>query len=164
MNSTRLMSLTGLLVVVAIFIAACGSDDAEVVPTPIFEPTSAPAGDVPDAPVATTPPAAEPEPTAAPAALVGDPSNGETVFGSAGCSGCHSTGSNQVVGPGLSGVGTTAETRVDGLSATEYLTTSIVSPNDFVVDGFSGIMPGSFGDSLSEQEIADLVSYLVSLP
>ena len=161
MISTRLMSLTGLLIVGAIFIAACGSDDAEVVPTPVFEPTAAPAG---DAPAATAPPAAAPEPTAAPAALVGDAGNGETVFGVAGCSGCHSTGSNQIVGPGLSGMGATAETRVDGQTADEYLTTAIVSPNEFIVDGFSGIMPATFGDSLSEQEIADVVAYLVSLP
>lgn len=161
MISTRLISLTGLLVVGAIFVAACGSDDAEIVPTPIFEPTAAPAGDVPDTPAATDAPAA---PTAVPVALTGDAGNGESVFGSAGCSGCHSTGSNQVVGPGLSGIGATAETRVDGQSADEYLTAAIVSPNDFIVDGFTGIMPATFGDSLSEQEIADVVSYLVSLP
>ncbi len=29
---------------------------------------------------------------------------------------------------------------------------------------FPGIMPGNFGQSLSEQEVADLVAYLISLP
>ncbi|MBT3943678.1 MAG: cytochrome c [Chloroflexi bacterium] len=161
MISTRLMSLTALFVVGAIFIAACGSDDAEVVPTPVFEPTAAPEADTP---VATSAPAeAAPEPTAAPAAATGDAGNGEIVFQGS-CSGCHSTGANRVVGPGLSGIGTTAETRVAGSSADEYLTTSIVSPSSFVVEGFSPIMPGTFGDSLSEQEIADVVAYMVSLP
>jgi mono/diheme cytochrome c family protein len=168
MFSTRLISLTGLLIVGAIFFAACTSDDAEVVPTPVFEPTAAPSG---DAPAATAVPdiPAEVAPTAvpeAPAAPTGDATNGEALFTAAaqGCSGCHSTGENRVVGPGLSGVGVRAETRVDGQSALEYLTTSIISPSEFIVPDFPGIMPGNFGTSLSEAEIADLVAYLISLP
>ena len=70
-----------------------------------------------------------------------------------------------MVGPGLSGVGTTAETRVAGLNADEYLTQSIKSPNAFVVpDFFADLMPTTFGQTLSEQEIADIVAYLISLP
>lgn len=160
MKSTRLLGLTGLLIGGAIVLAACGSDDAEIVPTPVFEPTAAPAGQAPAA--ATTAPAA---PTAAPAALVGDSANGQTLFGANGCSGCHSTGSNKIVGPGLSGIGTLAETRVDGQAADEYLTKAIVSPNAFVVtDYFPDLMPTTFGQSLSDQEVSDLVAYLVSLP
>lgn len=166
MKSTRLLGLLGLLIVGAIFVTACGADDAEVVPTPVFEPTAAPSGDAPEA--TPVPAAADPAPTAvateAPAALVGDSANGETLFGVNGCSGCHSTGANSIVGPGLSDVGATAATRVDGESADEYLTHAIVAPNDFLVDGYPGIMPLTFGDSLSKQEIADLVAYLVSLP
>ncbi len=169
MFSTRLMSLTGLLIVSAIFLAACESDDAEVVPTPVFEPTAAPSGDasaataisaVPDAP-AEVAPTAVPE---APAAVAGDVTNGEALFGAQGCSACHSTGENRVVGPGLSGIGVRAETRVDGQSADEYLTTAIISPNDFLVPDFPGIMPGNFGSSMSETEISDLVAYLIALP
>lgn len=163
MNKTRLLGLTGLLIVGAIFIAACGSDEAEPVPTPVFEPTAAPAGDVPENTDDAS--AHAPAATAAPVALVGDAGNGEAIFtGSSGCSGCHSTGSNTLVGPGLSGIGTIAESRVPGQSASEYLTAAIVAPNDFIVENFSPIMPGSFGDSLSEQEIADVVAYLISLP
>ncbi|MCH7906618.1 MAG: cytochrome c, partial [Chloroflexi bacterium] len=66
---------------------------------------------------------------------------------------------------GLSGVGTTADTRVAGLNADEYLTQSIKSPNAFVVpDFFADLMPATFGQTLSEQEIADIVAYLISLP
>jgi len=158
------MSLTGLLIVGAIFVAACGSDDAEVVPTPVFEPTAAPSGDAPAATAVPDAPA-EVDPTAVPEApAVGDATNGEALFAVQGCSGCHSTGENRVVGPGLSGVGVRAETRVDGQSADEYLTTSIISPIEFLVPDFPGIMPGNFGSAMSEAEIADLVAYLVSLP
>ncbi|MCX8250616.1 MAG: cytochrome c [Dehalococcoidia bacterium] len=160
------MSLIGLLIVGAIFFAACEGEDAEVVPTPVFHPTAAPAGDapaamsVPDAP-AEVAPTVVPE---APSAAAADAANGEALFAAQGCSGCHSTGANSVVGPGLSGVGVRAETRVEGQSATDYLTMSIKSPNDFLVPDFPGIMPGNFGSSMSKTEISDLVAYLISIP
>ena len=168
MFSTRRMSLTGLLIVGAIFFAACASGDAEVVPTPVFEPTVAPSGDAPPATAVPEAPA-EVAPTAVPeepAVATGDATNGEALFAAPaqGCSGCHSTGENRVVGPGLSGVGVRAETRVDGQTAEEYLTASIKSPNDFIVPDFPGIMPGTFASSMSEAEIADIVAYLISLP
>ncbi|MDP6824117.1 MAG: c-type cytochrome [Dehalococcoidia bacterium] len=163
MISTRLISLTGLMILGAIFVAACGGEEAEVVPTPVFEPTAASAGEAPSAD--TSAPADSPEPTQVPAALVGDATNGEALFtGASGCSGCHATGSTGGVGPGLSGIGTTAGSRVDGQSADEYLNTAIVSPNDFVVPDFAPIMPVTFGEKLSEQEIADVIAYLVALP
>ena len=166
MISTRRMSLTGLLIVGAIFFAACESDDGEVVPTPVFEPTAAPSGDapaamsVPDVP-AEVAPVGVPE---APAPPAGDATNGEALFAAQGCSSCHSTGENSIVGPGLSGVGVRAETRVEGQSANDYLTMAIKSPNDFLVPDFPGIMPGNFGSSMSETEISDLVAYLISIP
>lgn len=166
MISTRRMSLTGLLIAGAIFFAACESEDAEVVPTPVFEPTVAPSGDVPaamsvpDTPVEVAP-TAVPE---APVVATGDATNGEVLFAAQGCSGCHSTGENRIVGPGLSGVGVRAEIRVEGQSANDYLTMSIKSPNDFLVPDFPGIMPGNFGSSMSETEISDLVAYLISIP
>ncbi len=166
MFSTRRMSLPGLLIVGAIFFAACASDDAEVVPTPVFEPTAAPSGDapaataVPDAP-AQVAPIAVPE---APAAATGDAIKGEALFAVQGCSGCHLTSEDTFVGPGLSRVGVRAETRVDGQTAEEYLTTSIISPSDFVVPDYSDIMLKTFGSSMSEDEILDLVASLISLP
>jgi len=166
MFSTRRMSLPGLLIVGAFFFLACASDDGEVVPTPVFEPTAAPSADAPAAMAVQDAPA-EVAPTAvpeAPTAAAGDATNGEALFAVQGCSSCHSTGENRVVGPGLSGVGVRAETRVDGQSADEYLTTSIKSPNDFLVPDFPGIMPGNFGSSMSETEISDLVAYLISIP
>ena len=40
---------------------------------------------------------------------------------------------------------------------------SIVNPNKVVVKGYApGVMPGSFGDSLSVQEIDALVTYLTA--
>jgi sulfur-oxidizing protein SoxX len=101
----------------------------------------------------------------------GDSARGEELFhqttiGSLpGCVTCHSLTPDQVlVGPSLAGVASRAGSRVSGESAEEYLRQSIVNPNAFVVDGFSeGLMPAGFGDELSDQQLSDLVAYLLTL-
>ena len=46
----------------------------------------------------------------------------------------------------------------------EYIHTSITQPGAFVVEGFQdGVMPLNFGETLSEQDINDLVAYLLTL-
>jgi hypothetical protein len=66
-----------------------------------------------------------------------------------------------VVGPSLAGVGERAATRVPGQSARDYLRTSIVMPDSYVVEGFDpGRMPSNWGDVLSDAEIDALVDYL----
>ncbi|MDP6824216.1 MAG: cytochrome c [Dehalococcoidia bacterium] len=97
------------------------------------------------------------------AAEARDPiAKGEAIFKGNNCSGCHSTGSDQIVGPGLAEVGDNAATRVSGLSADDYLEQSIREPGAFIVDGFSDGMPAIFTD-LSETEMSDLVAFLKSL-
>ncbi|GAB4426858.1 MAG: hypothetical protein Kow0031_06740 [Anaerolineae bacterium] len=82
-----------------------------------------------------------------------------------GCVTCHSLEEGVVmVGPSLAGIGTTAGTRVAGQSAEDYLKASITHPDEHVVDGFdAGTMPAALADELSEQQVSDLVAYLMSL-
>jgi mono/diheme cytochrome c family protein len=50
-------------------------------------------------------------------------------------------------------------------SPESYLVESILAPNDYVVGGFApNIMPGTYGGVLAEQDLADLVAYLLTLP
>jgi mono/diheme cytochrome c family protein len=137
---------------------ACASDVSEAtrVPTPQFDPT--PAGQA--APVPTQPPAAATAPASGGSA--GDASNGESVFQGNGCSGCHSTGDNTIVGPGLKGLSARAGDMVAGLSADEYIAASITDPKAFIVEGMPDAMPDSFG-SLSDSDVEDLVAYLNTL-
>ncbi|MEE8045703.1 MAG: c-type cytochrome, partial [Dehalococcoidia bacterium] len=51
------------------------------------------------------------------------------------CSGCHSTGSDKIVGPGLAGVYDRAGSRTS-LGAEAYLEESIRTPGAFVVPDF----------------------------
>lgn len=104
---------------------------------------------------------------------VGNVSNGEKLFNQAtigpnsapGCITCHSLEPDVVMtGPSQSDVGARAAGRVPGLSAEEYLRQSIVDPNAHLVEGFeAGVMYQTFGDELSEQDINDLVAYMLTL-
>jgi cytochrome c2 len=108
----------------------------------------------------SVPGAAPPRPrtTAFPPVAVGagpgDARKGEQLFASKGCSGCHSTGTKTVVGPGLAGV-------ADRAGAEVYLWESIRNPAAFIVPGFPNAMP-PFG-TLTDQEVNDLIEYLKTL-
>jgi cytochrome c len=69
------------------------------------------------------------------------------------------------------GIGARAETRFsqsdytgNATSAEQYLLESVVQPNVFVVDGYAeGIMPGTYSSTLSAQDAADLIAYMLSI-
>ena len=67
-----------------------------------------------------------------------------------------------IVGPSLAGVADRAGSRVAGLSAEEYIRTSIVHPSAFIVAGFQDVMQKNFGDVLSSGQINDLIAYLMT--
>jgi cytochrome c oxidase subunit II len=86
----------------------------------------------------------------------GDPAAGKEVFTSAGCAGCHTfkaAGSNATIGPDL-------DTALKGKTP-DFVLESIVAPNKEIAPGFQpNIMPATFEQSLSDQQLADLVAFL----
>lgn len=114
----------------------------------------------------------EVSPVEATATAIGDPARGEELFqqnilgnSTAGCITCHSLEPGvTIVGPPQNDVGFRASQRVSGMSAEEYLRESIVEPDAYVVEGFTaGTMTGDFDAVLTEEEINDLVAYLLTL-
>lgn len=107
-------------------------------------------------------------------ASLGDARRGQSLFEqltigpsvAPGCVTCHSVDAMKIlVGPPLAGLSTKAADREPGKSAEEYLRESIITPDTYLVDGFvAGIMYQNYGKDLSEQEINDLVAYLLSIP
>jgi hypothetical protein len=82
------------------------------------------------------------------------------------CSTCHQTVTGQFsfsVGPNLDGIGEHAGTRVDGLTAEEYLHQSILEPERYIVSGYRDIMYPDYSAHLTEQSIQDLIAYLLTL-
>jgi mono/diheme cytochrome c family protein len=91
---------------------------------------------------------------------------GQVVFLQAGCNACHTiTGiSSGTVGPVLDGLASRAGDTVAGLTAEEYIRQSIMEPSAYVVPGFpDGVMPQTFAETLTEEQIADLVAFLLTL-
>jgi mono/diheme cytochrome c family protein len=88
----------------------------------------------------------------------GDPAAGEEVFKTANpaCGSCHTfeaAGATGTVGPDLDEV-------LQGKDA-EFIHESIVNPDAEIADGYQpGIMPKTYGQDLSEKQLADLVAFL----
>ena len=82
------------------------------------------------------------------------------------CSTCHRVVIDQVgfsIGPNLAGIAERAGTRVDGLTAEEYLHQSILEPERYLVSGYRNIMYPDYSAHLSEQDTQDLIAYLLTL-
>lgn len=148
-------------------------------------PTAAPA-------TATTVPPTEapmvmPE-TGSGAAPAGDPAAGQVVFqtsfsfpdgSSWACMSCHSVTPDglRLIGPGLFDVSTHAvhhgpdgiEGAGTGNAVYDYIHTSVVNPSFYIVPLAEGeapwalSMPTGFGDLLTEQQLNDVIAYLMSL-
>jgi mono/diheme cytochrome c family protein len=90
---------------------------------------------------------------------------GETLGTNTGCQVCHSLEPGvRLVGPSLAGVATRAATAVPRLDAKAYLQQSIVEPNAHLVEGFpANQMPPNFAETLTEQQIGDIVAFLMTL-
>ncbi|MBN8580339.1 MAG: hydrogenase iron-sulfur subunit [Anaerolineae bacterium] len=90
----------------------------------------------------------------------------ETASGvNAGCRICHSlTKDERIIGPSFYGIADRADDRIPGMSAEDYLRQSILEPNAFVVSGYpEGQMIQNFGDILTEEQINDLIAFLMTL-
>jgi mono/diheme cytochrome c family protein len=86
----------------------------------------------------------------------GDAAAGKEVFASSGCGGCHTygpAGSSATIGPDL-------DSALQGKDA-QFVLESIVDPNKEIAEGFQpNVMPATFGESLSDKQLADLVAFL----
>jgi mono/diheme cytochrome c family protein len=95
-------------------------------------------------------------------APAGDAKAGATLFKSQGCDGCHTfkpAGSNAKVGPDLDKLAGYAKTAK--MPLTDFTHESIQNPGSYVESGYQNIMP-NFGQTLTPQQISDLVAYLTN--
>lgn len=137
--------------------------------------TPEPATNTPEAAAATSTPTPILQQAAA-ETVSGDPVRGDQLFhemkpqvGFA-CATCHNPlAVTRLIGPGLQGIGERAAARVEGESAVEYLHNSIVNPNAFISPPDAtgpypeNLMPMTYAQVLSEQDINDIIAYLLTL-
>jgi cytochrome c oxidase subunit 2 len=101
----------------------------------------------------------------APAIPSGDLANGKLLYDQKACSSCHTLDGSVRVGPSWLGLWGTDEKLEDGRVAhvdAAYIRKSIVDPLADIVAGYPHAMP-SYAQSLTDQEIDDLVTLLYSL-
>jgi mono/diheme cytochrome c family protein len=93
--------------------------------------------------------------------------NQSVIDSTPGCVTCHSLEPGEViVGPSLAGFGEEAEEEgeAEGMSAEEFVRQSIVEPDAVLSEGYdAGIMPGNYEDVLSQEQLDNLVEFLLSL-
>ena len=93
----------------------------------------------------------------------GNATRGKAIFNANGCGACHTytpAGSKGTVGPNLDNLAASAAKANQG-SLAQYVLSSIVNPNGYIVPGFpANVMPPTFGQKLSKQQLADLVAFL----
>ncbi len=88
------------------------------------------------------------------------------------CQACHAIPGigASVLGPSFENLADVAGQRIEGYTAEEYIHESIVNPNGYIVmkdDGTSypeNLMPQNFGEVLSEEQIQDIITYLLEQP
>ncbi len=144
-----------------------GAPEAEAPAAPAeaaAQPTEQPAEEATPVPEEATP---------APEEAAGAPEDAVAAITKAGCTACHVIpgvpGAVGMVGPDLSNIGAEAATRVEGMSAEEYIHQSIVDPNAVIApkcptgDCLPGLMPQTFADMLTTDEIDAIVNYLATL-
>jgi mono/diheme cytochrome c family protein len=104
----------------------------------------------------------------------GDAAAGEALATSQACTACHiaaPTGPAWLATADQPGIGTRAGQRFSeaGYSGTattaeQYLFEAIALPNVFIVSGYpENVMPGTYANSLTDQDMADLIAYLMTL-
>lgn len=109
----------------------------------------------------------ETTPTTAPIDFDADSAaRGALLAESKGCLQCHTVDGTPSTGPtwkGLAGSSRPLTTGESVIAEDTYLLDSIVDPSLQVVQGFDATMPPDYGETLSSDEITDLINYIKSL-
>jgi mono/diheme cytochrome c family protein len=142
------------ILVFLLLLSACSAANSEPTAVPTVVPSTA-------TPVPTVTPTPDNSPRG----------QGEVLFNSSlggiACSTCHYSSERRLIGPGLAGLAERFESY--GLEGTveEYIHSSIVDPRAFIAHGEpafpENIMPVNYGELLSEEDIENLIAYILSL-
>lgn len=92
----------------------------------------------------------------------GDATRGEALIETYQCAACHVIGAENNIAPPFAGLADRAGERKPPLSAGAYLYESIINPSAYIVEGFQNAMVQNFKDRVTEQDLADLMVYLLT--
>lgn len=91
---------------------------------------------------------------------------GAKLFATKGCTSCHTTGSSDLIGPGLGGLWEAKrsfEGGGSGVADAAYIRESILEPQAKIVSGFTSAKMNSFSGQITEEEIDDIIEFIKTL-
>jgi cytochrome c oxidase subunit 2 len=91
---------------------------------------------------------------------------GEKWYTEYGCLACHSVDGAERAGPTWLGVYGSQETLTDGTTVTvddEYIYESIIDPQAKIVEGYENVVMPPTGETMSEEQIQDVIEFIKSL-
>ncbi|MEM7034632.1 MAG: DUF4399 domain-containing protein [Chloroflexota bacterium] len=100
----------------------------------------------------------------------GDPVNGEAIYIAKTCNACHGmvdVPGSSAVGPWLGDLAERGGSVKEGFTAADYMYESVLFPNEYVVPDCptgpcpANVMIQNFGEQISQQELADLMAYVL---
>jgi cytochrome c551/c552 len=92
-----------------------------------------------------------------------DAFNGSLMLQKHGCTNCHQELEVNRLAPSFNGVATRAAERRAPMTAAAYLYEAIIHPQAFEVRGYIGQMPQIFKQQIPENELGDIIAYLLTL-
>ncbi|MBK8027882.1 MAG: c-type cytochrome [Chloroflexi bacterium] len=93
---------------------------------------------------------------------IGDATRAQPLLEKYACIACHVLGGENVAPPWET-ISEVAAQRVPPMTTAEYVYESIVHPGAYLVEGYPASMPQDYGSRMSEQEIADVLVYLLNI-
>ncbi len=166
---------TLLVLLASTLVVACSAAPSEPAPDQPAEPTAAALAS--PSPAATDVPPTEAPPTNTPEPELTAEERGREIFYNGGahdsytpersCSSCHSLDGTVTAkgnaGPSMLGIAARAGERVSGLSAAEYIRQSIMDTPAYVTPGYPNRMDKLGSRYLGEEELEDLIAFLLTL-
>jgi len=96
----------------------------------------------------------------------GNAAAGKAVFAANGCASCHtfaSANATGTIGPNLDTAPAQDAKADNNMNLAAFIKESIQNPDAYIAKGYTkGIMPATFGKSLSPTQLNDLVAFIVS--
>ena len=96
----------------------------------------------------------------------GNAAAGKTVFASNNCASCHTfqpANASGTIGPNLDTAPEQDAKADHNMSLAAFVKESITDPDAYIAKGYTkGLMPTTFGSSLSKTQLKDLVAFIVS--
>jgi cytochrome c551/c552 len=118
------------------------------------------------APTTTTSPATTTSATTTSSGGGGNAAAGKSVFAANGCGSCHTfkpANATGTIGPDLDKAPAQDAKADNNMNLAAFIKQSITDPDTYIAKGYSkGVMPTTFGQSLSSTQLNDLVAFILS--